>query len=245
MKKSVRNAIALIVIAVLSLAAAVAGGLGYLSFGGVAAWRLILGGLCLAWLVFALCRLEFENIFLPIAFLFLLFEKWIALWIGAPSETILPTWLLIVCAVMLTIGFGILRRRILPGKKKRISFEIGGEETDRKEKEADDKCGKIGGNTTKYIDCSCFENESVENDMGACAVHFTNTEAYRGGGVLAVDNNLGSMVIHVPARWRLVTDVDNTLGSVAEAKSEGVAPDAPLLTIHGENNLGSLQIKRV
>ena len=141
--------------------------------------------------------------------------------------------------------FGILRRRILPGKKKGISFEIGGEETDRKEKEADDKCGKIGGNTTKYIDCSCFENESVENDMGACAVHFTNTEAYRGGGVLAVDNNLGSMVIHVPARWRLVTDVDNTLGSVAEAKSEGVAPDAPLLTIHGENNLGSLQIKRV
>ena len=40
MKKSVRNAIALIVIAVLILAAAVAGGLGYLSFGGVAAWRL-------------------------------------------------------------------------------------------------------------------------------------------------------------------------------------------------------------
>ena len=79
-----------------------------------------------------------------------------------------------------------------------------------------------------------------------CAVYFTNTQEYAGGGILHVDNNMGSMVLYVPAQWQITTSVENSMGSVQQAKPQTPpAQDAPALTIVCENNLGSLLIKLV
>ena len=49
------------------------------------------------------------------------------------------------------------------------------------------------------------------------------------------------MVVHVPKAWRVVSNVDNNLGSV-KIPSHETAEGAPVLKITGDNNLGSLAI---
>ena len=67
-------------------------------------------------------------------------------------------------------------------------------------------------------------------------------DKYEGGGVLEIDNNLGSMDIHVPADWHIIMQVDNSLGATSEPDDIG---NGPTLTIRGDNNLGSVSVDRV
>lgn len=231
MKKRIVNAILLIFLAILIFGCAVAGSYGLLDFAGIGAWQMILGAACLVFAVSALCKRHPEGIFFPLAILFWLFEAPIARACHAPTEQLISPWLLLLCALLLTWGVGMLRRR---GKHRSGSGHV--------------LDGGHFGNTKKYIDCRSFNGGEffAENNMGMCSVYFTNTQEYAGGGILHVDNNMGSMVLYVPAQWQITTSVENSMGSVQQAKPQTPpAQDAPALTIVGENNLGSLQIKLV
>ena len=92
-----------------------------------------------------------------------------------------------------------------------------------------------------YVDAADLGEYEVENNCGSIHVYIENADRYGGSGALNVDNNCGSMVVHVPKAWRVVSNVDNNLGSVKIPSHETQA-DAPVLKIMGENNLGSLAI---
>ncbi len=201
--------------------------------GEVSVLALICGLFLLCYAMAQLLRGKIGEIFLPLALIFMLFEKNIALvcGIGDANGNIINNWLLLLCAVMLWIGFSILfsgmRRK---KKRKKIEFEVGHRHS-----------GSIGS-SVRYIDCEGFKHESVENDLGSCVVFFENTDKYEGDGVLYIDNNLGSLVVNVPADWNVAVSIDNSLGTVTSPKP---CSGGRLLTVKGDNNLGSVVIKTV
>ena len=102
--------------------------------------------------------------------------------------------------------------------------------------------GSLGA-SVKYIDCEGFRYESVENNLGTYTVFFENIEKYEGGGVLEIENNLGSMTINVPSSWKIDMEIENSLGGSSKPNCDGV--EGPTLKIRGENNLGGVSVKYV
>lgn len=186
--------------------------------------------LLLSYTISKLCHGRVGEIFIPLALIFMLFEKNIAMICGLNDTNIINNWLLIGCAALLWIGFSIL----FPGHRHKH----------RKNGHIRVKSGSNLTSGVTYIDASRFDEEYVENNLGSLVVRFENVNEYKGCGVLYVDNNLGSTVIEVPSSWRFAVSIDNSLGSVS-APSDAGDEDAPLLLIKGDNNLGSVSVKFV
>ncbi len=213
--------------AVLIILDAVGISLGFLS--GIPAWVLILTVLNLVWLIDIILKLKLSEVFFPCAFIFMLLEKYIAKWCGLEKSNIINNWLVLLCALLLTVG----AKCLTPKRKFTKHFS----------KAANHKTSR-GTASTIYVDCAsddeCIE---IKNELGACNVYFSNAESYNGGMTLLIHNELGAMNINVPSEWNVVTNIENQLGAVttpAENESTGKT-----LFINGLNELGAVNIKRV
>lgn len=200
------------------------------AMGGVSVLAVIAAILLLAFAIFRLCKGRIGEIFVPLALIFMMFEKNVAFLLGIKGD-IINNWLLLGCAVMLWIGFAILLSGFKKKKKKKETEFIGHTST-----------GNIGS-FVKFIDCEGFKYESIENNLASYTVHFENVDKYEGGGVIMIENNLGAMVINVPMGWCVVTDIENSLGASTKPSEENSC--GPVITIKGDNNLGSVNIKYV
>ena len=224
---------------ILAAALLICDGLGLLTgfnetFGGVSAWMVVLGVLMLAWFFSELFKGHFSKIFFPLAFLFMIFEPNIAYVCALEEEDILNNWLVFGCAVLLAAGVKLL----FGGRSCKFHW------TYKKNFDHEDTVSfRDVGSSTRYIDCTDFGTASIENNFGVYTVHFENPEAYTSGGHLRVENNLGRMIIYVPASWRLIVDIESNLGSTVWPSNR--EEDGPTLKITGENNLGSIEVKKI
>ena len=198
-------------------------------FGEISLIGVVGAFLLLAYAISRIVKGAIEEIFLPLAFIFMIFERNIATVLGLADENIINNWLLFGCAVLLWIGFSILFSGIRKKGRGGIVFTKGE--------------GASLGSSVKYIDCRDFKREEIENDLGSYSVYFNNVDKYEGGGVLEIDNNLGHIQINVPTGWNIVMQVDNSLGGTSYPSEN--YPEGPTLTIIGDNSLGSVAVKYV
>jgi hypothetical protein len=206
----------------------------FTSFVGEISWLSVLAAiLLLAFIIFLIVKGKIGGIFVPLSFIFMLFEKNIAHVCRLEDDNIINNGLVFGCACLLQLGFSILfpqrRRETKANKKARGNRHR--------------KSSSLSSNV-QYIDAESFQDEYIESSLGSCVIRFENVDKYKGGGVLNVENSLGSMEIEVPSSWRFVHNIDNSLGSVS-ADVDGGNPDGPILKIEGENSLGSLSIEYV
>lgn len=218
-RKSVIVAIILIAAAVLMIL----NGIGVVQGDGVELWRIGLGACILAWLMWVLSDKKFNEIFLPLAFLFMLFEPNIARLFDLKGDNIISNWVLLLAALLLQIGFGML----MPGVRNKNDGTV--------------KASK--GKSTFFVDAAELGEYSVANDFGAASIFIENTDAYRGNGVLRINNKLGSMQINVPASWGVSVNVVNNMGTVNVPTDLSVGE--PKFEIIGENELGTVTIARI
>lgn len=214
-------------------------------FGEVSVFALAAGLLLLSHTVVQLVKGRIGDIFIPLSLIFMLFEKNIAHVMSLDKEDIINNWLLFGCACLLSLGFSILFSGF---KKKKRHFKLVHTFNDDDDDDDDDHCeihhseGNLGS-TVKYINCDGFKYESIENNLGSFNVFFENVDKYEGGGVLEIENNLGSMTINVPSSWRIDMKIENSLGGFKKPNDDGA--DGPTLKIRGENNLGGVTVKYV
>ena len=191
----------------------------------------MIGGLLLLACVFErIIKGKICEIFIPLSLIFIIFEKNIAHVLGFESNDIINNWLLFGCACLMQLGFTILFSGIRRGKRRNRGDRVF------------ENSGSLGS-SVKYINCDGFKYEEIENNLGSYTVYFDNVDKYEGGGVLKIDNNLGSMTINVPSGWHIKMDVENTLGGTSIPSENNY--DGPILTIKGYNNLGSVSVKYV
>lgn len=205
--------------------------LGFLS--GIPAIKLIVGAMLAVWLISELIKLNISGIFFPVAFIFMLFEKYIAKWAGLEKSNIINNGLVVIAALLLTIGTDLITPR-----KKIFKINYGGEASKKKNAH-----NSALSSSTVYIDCSDFVYERVKNDLGACNVYFSNVEKYEGNGTLEIQNDLGATRIHVPSDWKIISSISNGLGAVSKPEDTGNGDKA--IRIIGDNNLGAVSIVRV
>ena len=212
--------IVLVAAAVLIILDGIGSGLAFLE--EVPVTKIVLGLACLYWLGTEIWKKRIAHIFFPLAFLFILFEKNIAKLFHIADGNLASDWAVLLGALLLTIGVGMIF----------------------KEKDASSENGRrgpgIAGNSTRYIDCTNFTYERIENRMGNCDVYFDHTEGYAGGGTLYVENHMGNTTVHVPADWYVSVTVENSMGSI-EMPSPGNAT-GPGLTVSGKNHMGNVEI---
>ena len=207
----------------------------FTSFVGEISWLSVLAAiLLLAFIIFLIVKGKIGGIFVPLSFIFMLFEKNIAHVCRLEDDNIINNGLVFGCACLLHLGFAIILPKRSPHKFRAVKCD--GHKFHRSRSSLD--------SCVKYIDAESFFEEYVENSLGACSIKFANAEKYSGGGTLHVDNSLGAMSIEVPSSWSFVHDIDNSLGSVS-ADHDGGNPDGPILRIEGENSLGALSIEYV
>ena len=205
-------------------------------FGEVSILALLAGLLLLSYAISQLVKGKVGEIFIPLSLIFMLFEKNIASLMGREDTDIINNGLLLGCAALLWIGFSIL----LSGfRKKKKTFEFIHTIDD----EGHHHSSTNIGSTVKYINCDGFKYESIENNLGSYNVFFENVDKYEGGGVLEIENNLGSMTINVPSSWTIDMKIENSLGGSKKPNGDGA--DGPTLKIRGENNLGGVSVKYV
>ena len=209
--------------------------------GEISVWQILGGLLLLSYVIQRLIKLKPISTIIPLALLFMVFERNIAVLCGRSDHNIISNWLLLLCAVLLEIGLSMIFRqnRIVRFKVKHKDdrFTVDGVEF---EADGSDSSEVNMGSNTVYIDCTDFTKKNVSNNIGSCNIRFENAALYKGGGQLVVENNMGATVINVPSSWRVKCKLDNNLGHVS-CKGDG-DPNGPELIIKGENNLGSLRI---
>lgn len=200
--------------------------------GGISAIQIVGALLLLSFIISRIIKLKFAEIFVPLALIFMIFEKNIAFYLGLESDNIINNGLLIGCAILLAIGVGILT----PKRKREKVFSF-------KSSSGSKHYEREGGSATTYFDCKDFVEENISNRLGETVVHFENEDEYTGGGVLNVDNKLGETVIYVSSRWNVRINVVSHLGTTEQVGHGD--KDGPTLTINGNNALGEVLIKFV
>ena len=204
---------------------------------GLPLWRILLGAVLAWWLIWGVLKLQPFAIFFPLAGEVLLFERWILLTIGSEREEIASVHMMLLVAFLLSIGFTILKHACQPTSKILSGEQIAA-------KVSTGMNGKISGNSINYFDCTEPFHSTVENNLSATNVFFSNTELYRGESTLHLENNLGSLTLHVPEDWLVVSNLENSLGSISIPPSAHANPEKKLI-LNGENNLGSTTVKYV
>ena len=194
-------------------------------FIGVPTYRVLLGIICAVWFAKELTKLHISGIFFPAAFIFLLFEKYIAR-MTFGGKNIISNWVVLIAALIFTVGTEIIFGDLVIGKK--IRGHLVSSKTSNRFAEG-----------VKYIDCATLGSAVVKNSFGEMDVYFQNNEAFD-NGCLIVNNSFGEMNIHVPAEFKVETDVKNKFGEI-NLNGEGAA-DGNVLRIEGSSAFGELNV---
>lgn len=177
---------------------------------------------------------SWKNLPFLAAFWFLLTEKDIAALLGREDSNLINNWLVVGCAVLLSIGISLILSPIKRAKKKRNNSHfhvyIGNEHSKSR-----------FSSESRYIDCKTFKNYWYEVKMGDGSIYFVNPEQYTGNGILEVSCKMGNIEINVPAGWNIQNDVECKLGSVS--MPDCIAADGPMLTVCGFCKLGNINIR--
>lgn len=203
-------------------------------------WRILLGGVFAWWLIWGIVKLSPFAIIFPLFGELMLFDRWILMVAGSPRDKIAPVWLMLLVALLLSIGFSILQHTLRPNRN--VILGIDGKKIASHVKSH--VGGKVTGSSTQYFDCTEPFHGNVENNLGETNVFFSNAEQYQGESSLFLDNNLGAMILHVPEDWQVIAAIGNNLGSVEAPMSAHACPEKKLI-LKGENNLGSITVKYV
>lgn len=208
-------------------------------FNVIPLWKLFLCVVVIYWIIEQLIKRNFSLVFFSIAIIAIVFEEELALLLKIEGGDIAPWWGFLLVAFLLSTGLSLLTKRT-------NIIKIG-----RGENNSTNGTFKSKNTITSsvvYIDCASENNqplnEHIENDLGAFSVYFVNTEAYKGGGVLNVDNDLGSITIYIPKDWVVTNKIDNTLGHVEIPKPMTNEKQKNLL-LTGDNDLGKITVQYI
>lgn len=201
--------------------------------GHVSLWRVVLGLALLSYVIKSLAGGRIAEVFVPLALIFMLFEENISILCGSVRPNLINNWMLLLIAVLLSIGVGILTSAF----KKRIHTKVITENSVSVKKK---RAGGSFGRSTVYIDSETLVPNYVEGSFGACEIYFENPESYAGGGTLHVENSFGAMRIYVPSAWHVIDGVENSFGG--SSFPEKTDPEGKILHILGENSFGSISV---
>ncbi len=192
---------------------------------GLSPWKLFLAVLCVGWVAKVIADKTYPTIFLPLAGLFLLFEDMIAILVGRKGEVLVPVWIVILSAVLLMVGVGM----VIPKNKRRFI----GIDT------------KHIGESEVYLNAETdLSDAHVEDVAGYAKVYITNKEKYPGHGRLRIKDVAGRVVVQIPSNWLVIKHVEDCVGRVVVPGQDETKCDQ-VINIDCRDIAGSIEVEFV
>jgi len=206
------------------------------SFGQIGIMSILATVLLVAIAINSVIERNFFGLFLPLAFLYIIYRQ--------PLHLVeISLWLLLLAAVLASIGFGIL---FSSHPYKMMYPHYGKEHFDQTSETIDDNnpYAKVNfGSSCKYLHANCMEGGQFIASFGALEVFFDQSQLSPNGTEVFLDCSLSSIKIYVPKHWLVIDNLHNSLGSVENdirlAKPE---ENSPRLTLSGNVSMGSVEI---
>lgn len=211
------------------------GKFGYLE--GIGFWS-ILFDICLAAILLGgFARRSFGTILFSLAFLVIVNDKLLGL------EAITP-WPVLGAALLGTIGLNLLFPGFGRHRPGHHLIQMGNGKSGRIEEYDRDGtrvcCENTFGDSVKYVSGEIEEVE-LENTFGTLQVYFTEAQPVGGSARIQLESSFGSMVLYVPASWKVKMNIDTAFGN-AEESGRCSPEEGNVVQIGGSVNFGSLEV---
>jgi len=205
-------------------------------FDNIGVWSIIASVFLAAVFITALINREFVGIFLPLSFLYMIYDKAL----GLPE---ISPWILIAAAVMTSIGCHLLFRK-RPKKFQRIKCSSDSFGSSEEDLDGNRPGARVSmGAASKYLHADCLQGGQFSCSLGELEVYFDQVILSPEGAEVFVDCSLGSVKLYIPKNWKVVNNLHASLGDVKNDNRFN-KPDvnAPPLTLTGNVHLGSVEI---
>lgn len=184
---------------------------------------------------------NFFIIFLPVSFLYMIYREPLNLPVISP-------WLLLIAAVFAATGLSIIfhspktKTYYHKTEQKDEIFSDSIEYTDEKNPYAK----AAFSSTSKYLHSECLEGGKFIASFGELNVYFDQTQLSPEGAKIYLECSFGSINLYIPRHWRVVDNVNVTLGGINfSRKGTDIAQDAPRLILTGSVQFGEIEIKYI
>ena len=162
-------------------------------------------------LIKSLFRLEFTGIFFSVAFLIIIYAKQLQL------QAITP-WPILATALLCSIGFEILfKKRFYHGHHVEHFDTIVNSDDD-----SEVNYRVSYGSSIKYINTEDFKSANLSCSFGALKVYFDNAIIQGESATISLDLSFAGAELYIPKEWKIVNQVDVTLGGVEEKNNRKV-----------------------
>ena len=235
-------------------------------FGEIGIVSIVIAALSAALFIQCIISLTFAAVPIPLGVLYYVFQE--------PFD--LPRigfWILVAVVALSSIGLAILLPQKNKHKFDKVvrvgkTIHVGNDIEDEGENYSSDKPRNGGfrieeqieedgidnnpsisvqfGATSRYIHSQNLETAHLECKFGSLEAYFDHANLSPGGAEVFCYCDFGSIVITVPRHWRVIDEINCTLGGV-DANRNHARPteDSPVLTVKGSLNLGSIEIRYV
>lgn len=208
------------------------------SFAVLGFWTILAAVLLAAVFIQSLIHLNFFGVFLSLALAYILFQYPLDLYIISP-------WLLLLAAVLLSIGF----HSIFRPRPKFAVLRHHGKDDDRTVEDIDDNNPNVKvsfGSASKYLHGDCLKSGQFYCNFGALEIYFDQVTIDQGGAELFLNCHCGAITLFIPRTWRVLDRMNSSLGSVKDGPRRNLpGEDAPTVTLTGDISLGAVEIQYV
>ncbi len=220
------------VLFILGAVALLVGKLGYL--GDFGFWSILLTIGLIGILIQGIFDRSFGTILFALAFLAIVNDKLLGI------EAITP-WPVLGAALLGTIGLDM----IFPKHKWKNHIGIRKEEIGEVIEEGTDGDLRFVvsfGESVKYVNSKEVSYVRGECSFGNLEIYFNNAELKNKQATVKVDCSFGSTVLHVPADWKVVLNVETSFGG-ADEHGHCNPSGENVLYVTGDVSFGNLEIR--
>ncbi|HEX3038382.1 MAG TPA: hypothetical protein VHO94_05240 [Oscillospiraceae bacterium] len=209
------------------------------SFGQIGMLSILATVLLAALLIHSVMNRNFFGIFLPVALLYMIYQKPLGL-------VAVNLWILLIAVLLVSIGFSCIFRTYPDPKKWKCCSYEGTERFNQTSENIDDNnpYTKVAfGSASKYLHADCLKGGQFIVSFGALEVFYDQAQLSPEGAKTYLDCSFGEMKLYIPRGWRVIDNVRASLGSVEnDVRLSQPAADAPQLTLTGNVSFGSIEI---
>ena len=214
------------------------------SFAVIGFWSIAATVLLAAVFIQSLVKLNFFGIFVSLALAYMIYQNPLSLYIISP-------WLLLLTAVLLSIGF-----HSIFGRHTKCRYEhrhgCHTHSSDEEYRTIEDVDGnnpliKVSfGAASKYIHADALTGGQFSCSFGTLSVYFDQAQLASENTELYVDCSFGEIKLYFPRDWQIIDHLKSSLGSVRnDIKPIRDAENMPTVTLTGGVSLGSVEILSV
>lgn len=204
------------------------------TFVNIGLWSILATVLLVGVLIGALRDRNFFGIFVPLAFLYMIYR-------GPFGWPDINGWVLFWAAMLASVGCGMIfhprhhwHAEIESGKYRGGSDNVEGNEVEVSSSFSD---------SCKYLHSDNLCTASIATSFGQMSVYFDQVRLSPEGATISADASFGCLKLFIPHSWNVVNHLHASFGSVEDDIRRETAPaGAPTLTLTGGVSFGEIEI---